>query len=294
MKLFLYVFLLIRLTEHSKSTNSSSMCKNTPDCVQQIAPADISTTTTADKQTNANVVFSTNSQSFNKWGYFNSWSCNTPQFEEIGTAQLFIKSSVESKQHLYRILVFGGSLEVRTSLRENYENQDTTWIYYEETNSWRTIDNVSNRQPAMSNPYLVTLCSSHTIVVHPDAINNSWIFDFQKLDWKKITIVGDPPDLTGLYPSDFVAVAVNSSDSLCSCREDVVLFMFGKQSLYNVVHLYRLSCVVEHTTYRWKKSGYSNSSDKLHLHSVVTSPEKKTLFFVVGSCIWTFFVEKSI
>ena len=249
MKLFLYVFLLIHLTAQSESTNISSLSKNTGDDRQEITSANILATTTADKS-DANVVFNTNSQTFTKWGLFNSWSCNTPQVHSYGSTQLFINSSVKTQEYLYRILVFGGSLIVRRRLKTTFKKQNTTWIYYEETNSWETIGNGSNGPPAMTGPYLVTLCSSHAIVFHADSTNNSWIFVLDKLNWKRVTIIGDRPDPFALRPNSFIAVTVGSSNSFSFCSDDVLVFAYTLRPSVDRVVWYRLSCVVEHTTYR--------------------------------------------
>ena len=296
MKLFLYVFLLIHLTAHSESTNSSSLSKNTGDDIEKITPVNIIATTTAKKESDANVVFNTNSQTFNKWELFNSWSCNTPQVFSYGSTQLFINSSVKPQKYLYRILVFGGSLLVRDRQGTTRKKQNTTWIYYEETNSWKTIGNGSNGPPAITFPYLVTLCSSHAIVLNADTTNNTWIFVFEKLDWKRVTIVGDRPHPFEPRRNSFVAVTVSSSNFSCSCSDDVLVFGYASilHSVETIVW-YRLSCVVEHTTYRWEKVGHRDFfGDRISLDSITASPERRTLYFIVEKCVWTFSVEKSI
>ena len=295
MKSFSYVFLLVHWTAHSESTKISSLSRNTEDDRQQITPANILSKTTVDKKSHANVVFNTNSQTFNKWGLFDSWSCNTPQVQSYGSTELFINSSLKTQKYLYRILVFGGSLIVRGSLRKPFKKQNTTWIYYEETNSWKTIGNGSNGPPAMTDPYLVTLCSSHAIVLHADTTNNSWIFVLEKLNWKRVMITGDRLDPFALRPNGFVAVTVSSSISVCFCRDDVLVFAHALRPPVDRVVWYRLSCVVGHTTYRWEKVGHHDfSGDRINLRSVTASPQRRKLFFIAGKCVWTFSVEKSI
>ena len=185
---------------------------------------------------------------------------------------------------------------MRDCASPSWESQSTTWIYYEEINSWKTIDNVANGPPAMSYVQLVTLCSSHAVVVHLDAIKSTWIFMYKQLEWKQVTIAGYGPHVTNKHDL-FVAVAVRSSNSSCGCSEDVLVFVYLNHDWETITRVgyYRLSCVIEHTTYRWKKIGiHTFRSNRFHITYVVTPPGETTLVFVIARCIWTYSVEKSI
>ncbi len=292
MKRSLCVFLLTLFTAHYKLNKISSLAQNTADGVQSTPPNNTSATDSSN-----NVVFKSGSQSYYDLESFNSWTCNTPHVDRFGSAQLFIKSSIETKGYLYRILLYGGIAKAGPGLFSKVRDQDTTWIYYEETNSWKTIDNVANGPPPMSDLNLVTLCRSHAIMVHPYPTNRTWIFMSKQLEWKRVTIVGYGPAKSE-YFDIFVAVAVRSSNSSCACSEDVLVFVYLNQGQDSTTQVgsYRIRCVIEHRLYRWKKEGFHNfRSNRAHITSVVTypSPAKRTLLFVAEKCIWTYSVEKS-
>ncbi|XP_062509956.1 uncharacterized protein LOC134186064 isoform X1 [Corticium candelabrum] len=169
-----------------------------------------------------------------------------------------------------------------------------TWIHYEETDSWKMIANVAHGLPSNTWLRLVTICSSHAIILSPDAINSTWIFVFEQLIWKRVAIVGDGPSWPSqidIY-SDIFAVSVESEHSLCSCSQDV--FIFYAIGDRNHFAGYRLSCVIEQTTYRWEKVGNYTIPVLYGVYLVGGWSGKKTVLALVDECIWKYSVKKSI
>ncbi len=257
-------------------------------------------TDASSKENKENVCFGRCTHSFfNKWKPFDTWACNAPTVSRFESSQLLINSPIETKRHLYRLLLLAETPVVRNYESLNFDNYTTTWMFYEETNSWKIINNVANEQPPMnklSKLKLVTLCRSHAIVVQLDDINGTWIFMFKQLIWKRVTIAGNGPQNTSDdFYKLFAAVAVRSVNNSCPCSEDVLVFVYvghPKESITQVGY-YWLSWV-EHTGYRWKKVGYHIfRSDLTHIHFVDTLQAERTLYFIVGKCVWTYCVEKS-
>ena len=297
MKLSLYPLLSTLFTAQYMLKKSSSLSQITEDEVQKSTPVNTLSTDTLNKETKANLGFSSSCQSPYKWERFDSWTCNTPQVSQFESAQLFIKSSREPKDYLYRILLFGGKNKPHNYVPPGFELQNTTWIYYEETNSWKPIDNFANGPPAMSALRLVTLCSSDAIVVQLYDINSTWTFTTKQLEWKRVTIEGCGPHDTSdiVYIYLVAAVAVKNSNSSCACNEDVLVFVFEGGESMNQLACYRLSCVIEHTKYRWQKVGiYSLRTDRIQTVPIgISAPPGKILFFLVEKCILTYSVKKS-
>ncbi|XP_062510056.1 uncharacterized protein LOC134186156 isoform X1 [Corticium candelabrum] len=196
------------------------------------------------------------------------------------------------QEYRYRILVFGEMSTAETGdtiLDEATSYQ--TWIYYEETDSWKMIASVAHGLPSNTWLRLVTICSSHAIILSPDAINSTWIFVFEQLIWKRVAIVGDGPSWTDIR-YDIYAVSVESEHSLCSCSQDV--FVFHAIGDRNHFAGYRLSCVIEQTTYRWEKVGNYTIPFLDGVYLVDGWSGKTTVLALVDECIWEYSVKKSI
>ena len=224
MEFSLYVFLLTLFVAHDKLSTSSSPSRNTRNGVQQLPLDNISPEIFASKDTKTIGVFNNNCQSFNKFGHFSSWTCNSPRLAKFASAELVIKPSMRIQKYRYRILVFE---EIPTTETGDTILDDATsyktWIYYEETDSWKMIASVANGLPRMPWLRLVTICNSHAIILSPDAINSTWIFVFEQLRWNRVEIVGDRPSWTDIR-YDIFAVAVESEHSLYSCSQDIFVF----------------------------------------------------------------------
>ena len=293
MEFSLYVFLLILSIAHYKLCRSSSPSPNTRNGAQQLRLDNISPTTFASKDTKTFEDFNSNCQSFTKFGRFSSWTCNTPHLSNYIYAVLVIQPSITIQEYRYRILVFGRKFLTRETGDAFLGNSNTyqTWIYYEETDSWKMIASVANGFLWKTWLRLVTICSSHAIILSPDAINSTWIFVFEQLRWKRVAIVGDGPSWTDIRDDIFV-VAVESEHSLCSCSQDV--FAFYRIDEGNDFVGYRLSCVIEQTTYTWKKVGNYTIPFFHSVQLVGGWSGKTTVLAMVDECIWTYFVQKSI
>ena len=137
----------------------------------------------------------------------------------------------------------------------------------------------------------MTVCSSQAIILYPAASNSTWIFLLEQLRWKRVTIVGDGPSWTDV-DYEFYAVAVESEHSLCSCSQDVFAFYPINQGNHFVG--YRLSCVIEHTTYRWEKVGNYPIPSIYGVHLVDGWSGRTTVLALVDECIWKYSVTKSI
>ena len=291
MEFSLYVFLLTLFIAHDKLSTSSSPSRNTRNEVQQVPLDNISPATFESKDIKTSAVFNSNCQSFNKFGHFSSWTCNSPRLAKFASAELVIKPSMRIQEYRYRILVFGEMSTTETGdtiLDEATSYQ--TWIYYEETDSWKMIASVVHGLPSNTRLRLVTICSSHAIILSPDAINSTWIFVFEQLRWKRVAIVGDGPSWTDIR-YDIYAVAVESEHSLCSCSQDVLVFYAIGYQNYFVG--YRLSCVIEQTTYRWERVG-NHTISPFYIHFVGGWSGKTTVLALVNKCIWKYSVKKSI
>ncbi|XP_062509731.1 uncharacterized protein LOC134185865 isoform X1 [Corticium candelabrum] len=299
MEFSLYVFLFTLFIAHDKLSTSSSPSRNTRNEVQQLPLDNILPATFASKDTKTSAVFNSNCQSFNKFGRFSSWTCNTPLLTNSAFAKLVIKPSMRIQEYRYRILVFGEMSTTETGdtiLDEATSYQ--TWIYYEETDSWKMIASVAHGLPSNTWLRLVTICSSHAIILSPDAINSTWIFVFEQLIWKRVAIVGDGPSWTDIR-YDIYAVSVESEHSLCSCSQDVfVFYAIGDRNHFagyrNHFAGYRLSCVIEQTTYRWEKVGNYTIPVFSLVYLVGGWSGKTTVLALVDDCIWKYFVKKSI
>ena len=192
----------------------------------------------------------------------------------------------------YRILVFGEIYERKIGDGISDDgNSYQTWIYYEETNSWKIIASDANGPRWTNRLRLVTICSSRAIILSSDTINSTWIFLFQQLKWKRVAILGDAPSWSDIR-YEIYAVAVESEDSLCSCSQDV--FIFYPSTLRTHILSYRLSCVIEQTTYRWEKVGNYALPYFSKLYLVGGWSGKATVLATVDECIWKYSVKKSI
>ena len=292
MECSLYVFLLTLFTSHYKLSKSSSLSPNPKKevTVQQISYL---YTAAANKEIQPFGIVNSNCQSYNRFEHFSSWTCNAPQVAYFASALLVIKPSTTIQKYRYRLLVLGGISTPETNNPvSNDLNPNQTWIYYEETNSWQMIANVADEPPAtMISFQLATLCSSRAIIVSVYVMNSTWIFLLDQLTWKRVTIVGNGPSLTDIRHYVF-AVAVNNVYSLCSCTQDV--FVFYRSDEGNHFVMYKLSCVIEHTTYRWEKVGNYTIPWSRRVYLVRDWSEKTTVLALVDECIWKFSVEKSI
>ena len=292
MEFSLYVFLFTLFIEHFKLSKSSSSSRNTRNGVQQLALDNISPTNFASKATKTFGVYNSNCQNFNKFERFNSWTCNTPQMTDFETALLVIKQSMTIQNYRYRILVFGeiSKREIGDAILGDVSLYQT-WIYYDESNSWKMIASVANGPTWMHRLHLVTFCSSRAIILSPDAINSTWIFTFEEMKWKRVAIVGSGPNWTNIR-YDIFAVAVESEHSLCSCNQDV--FFFYPNEDRNQIVSYRLICVIEQKTYRWEKVGNCAISFFRSLRLVGGWSGQTTVFAIVDECLWKYSVKKSI
>ena len=293
MELSWYTFLLTLSIANYKLSKSSSPSRNTKNGVQQLPLDNISPTTFASKDTKTFGGFNSTCQTFNKFGRFSSWTCNTPLMTNYTYAVLVIKPSMTIQEYRYRILVFGKTIfkrETGAAFLDNSNNYQT-WIYYEEASSWKMIDSVANGYTWNTWLRLVTICSSHAIILSPDAINSTWIFMFEQLSWKRVAIVGDGPTWTDIR-DDIFAEAVESEHSLCSCSQDISVFYPIGDGNHFVS--YRLSCLIELTTYRWEKVGNNAIPFSHSLHLVGAWSGKTTVLAMVDGCIWQYSVKKSI
>ena len=291
MECSLYVFLLTVFIAPNKLSKSSFLSQITKNKVQQIPIDNISLRAAANKETKPFSVSNSNCQSFNQFERFSSWTCNAPQVTFFGAAVLAKPSTTIQKYH-YRILVWGGiSATEITKPEYNYVNSNQTWIYYEETNSWKRIASVANGPPGMVDFRLVNLCSSCAIIVSADAINITWIFSLEQLKWNRVTIVGNGPSSMDIH-DNFTAVAVESEHSSCSCSQDVLVFFRIKERNHHVG--YRLSCVLEHTTYRWEKVGNYTIPSLHGLRLVGGWSLETTVLALVDECIWEYSLKRSI
>ena len=291
MKLSLYVLLLTLFIAHYKLSKSSSLIRNARNGVKQVPLDNILPTTYASKATETFEVYSSNFQNFQKIGSFNSWTCNAPQLTFSTSALLVIKPSMTILKDRYRILVFGKISERKIGDAISADgNSYQTWIYYEETNSWKMIASDANGPSWIDRLRLVTICSSRAIILSSDTINSTWIFLFQQLKWKRVAILGDAPS----WPDNYVinGVAVESEDSLCSCSQDVFIFYPSASSTH--ILSYRLSCVIEQTTYRWEKVGNYALPYFGKLYLVGGWSGKATVLATSDECIWKYSVKKSI
>ena len=292
MELSLYVLLLTLFIAHYKLSKSSSNIRNARNGVKQLPLDNILPATFASKATETFGVYNSNFQYFNKIGRFNSWTCNAPQLTFCTSALLVIKPSMTIPKDRYRILVFGeiSKRKIGDAILGD-GNSYQTWIYYKETNSWKMIASDANGPPWMNRLRLVTICSSRAIILSSDTINSTWIFLFQQLKWKRVAILGDAPSWPDIN-YEIYAVAVESEDSLCSCSQDV--FIFYPSEYRNHILIYRLSCVIEETTYRWEKVGNYAFPFFRRLHLVGGWSGKTTVLATVDECIWKYSVKKSI
>ena len=292
MEFSLYVLLFTLLIAHYKLSKSSSPSRNTRNGVQQLALDNISPTTFASKDTKTFEVYNSNGQYFNKFGRFNSWTCNTPQMADFETALLVIKPSMTIQKYRYRILVFGKMVERKfgdATLRD--ANSYQTWIYYAETYFWKMIASVANGPTWRTRSRIVTVCSSRAIILSPDAINSTWMFTFEEMKWKRVAIVGNGPSWKNIR-YDIFAVAVESDDSLFSCSQDV--FVFYPNEYRNQIVSYRLICVKDQITYRWEKVGDYTIACFGSLHLVGGWSGKTSVLAMVDECIWKYSINKSI
>ena len=293
MEFSLYVFLLTLSIAHYKLSKSSSPSRNARNKAQQLPLDKITPTTFASKDTKTFGSLNSNCQSFNKIGRVSSWTCNTPRLTNYRYALLVIKPSLTIiQEYRYRILVFG-----EISTRENGSailddaNSYQTWIYYEEAKYWKMIASVPNGFLWKTWLRLVTICSSHAIILSPDVIDSAWIFLFEQLTWKRVAIVGDAPSWPDIR-DDILAEAVESEHALCSCSQDI--FVFYSIGDENDFVGYRLSCVIEQTIYRWEKVGNYTIPFFHSLHLVGGWSEKTTVLAMVDECIWEYSVKNSI
>ena len=164
MECSLYVFLLTIFKEHYKPSKSSFLSRTTKTGVPLENLLGILPRAAANKETKPSGVSNSNCQSYYKFERFNSWTCNAPQALQFGTALLVVKPSTTIPKYRYRILVYGGQFAQLTYRTTSAYLLNQTWIYHEETNSWKLIS-VANSPPAMSGFYLVALCSSRAIIV---------------------------------------------------------------------------------------------------------------------------------
>ena len=293
MEFSLHIFLLTLSIANYKLSKSSSSNRNSTNGVQLLPLGNISPTTFASKDTRTFGGFNSTCQSFHNVGRFSSWTCNTPLMTNYTYAVLVIKPSMTIQEYRYRILVFGKENSKRETGAAFLDNSNTyqTWIYYEEASSWKMIDSAAIGFIWNTWLRLVTICSSHAIILSPDAINNTWIFMFEQLSWKRVAIVGDGPTWTNIR-DDMFAEAVEGEHSLCSCSQDI--FVFYSIGDGNHFVSYRLSCLIELTTYRWEKVGNNTIPFSHSLHLVGGWSGKTTVLAMVDGCIWKYSVKKSI
>ena len=119
---------------------------------------------------------------FNEWRSFQDWTCNAPQVEGYEISEF--TEAVDGKQ-LYRIILFGGLIPGHS------EWMRTTWIYYEEVNSWRTVDNLSVRPPAAPPVSLTTVCNEYVILLLDLENRSTWIFMVKSKEWEEVAGDGD-------------------------------------------------------------------------------------------------------
>ena len=159
----MYVFLLTLFIAHSKLSKSSCLSLNTRNGEQ----LDItSPRAAANKETKPFQDSNSNYQLHNRFERFSSWTCNAPKLNVLGSTLLVIKPSTKIQKYLYMISVVGGvSRPLFCNANLNDVNSIQIWIYYEERNSWKMIDNVANVPSAIVDSGLVTHCSSLAIIV---------------------------------------------------------------------------------------------------------------------------------
>ena len=223
-----------------------------------------------------------------RWSRFDSWTCNTPQVNLYGRAEFFASGEEE---HLDRILLFGGQIWPESLGYDTAVNE--TWIYYEETNSWRIVENLSETPPGLVNPSLVTFCNSYVLLIHPSFINSSWVFRLDSKQWKRVYFEGDTN--VNLQPYRFVAIAVHVTDSHRSwCGETVLVFPCGF-GINDWSTFHQLVMGNNTNTYTWKRISLASGVHPVATtcSSVVTSVSKDTVFAIAESCLWYFSVRTS-
>ena len=218
---------------------------------------------------------------FNEWHSIQDWACNAPQGLTYGTSEF--TETVNGKK-FNRIMLFGGISPVHFTFMR------TTWIYYDEVNSWRTVDNLSVRPPGASIVSMTTVCNEYVILL-PRLMNSStWIFLIKSKEWEELA-VDEPFSRYSLYVREVQAVAVKETRTACRCREAVLFIPCGIIKA-KISPLHQLSCVNDsgRLSYRWtiiftKYPKYSRAVS-IRCQSVVSSASKNMVFAIIEGCLW--------
>lgn len=234
------------------------------------------------------------SHDVNDWIPLGAWTCSAPDGERAGSAAFSTPVNVE--RALHRILVLG----------VNSANNDSdfgdvifyaTWIYYEETNSWRIVNSQPHGGPPwLDSPTLVTLCNEYVILLHDNLINNNstWIFFTKTEEWQKVAIIRKGHTRMPLRIGSDIPVAVSDLSTSCSCRESVILFHCDSNNSLTLFH--ELRCVDEAKTYAWeeRRAKSPGTPKGAVCSSFTTSMSKDIVFAIVEQCLWHFSVKTTM
>ena len=225
----------------------------------------------------------------NEWRSFQDWTCNAPQLVE-GYGVSEFTETVDGKQ-FYRIILFGGRMPGRSTWMR------TTWIYYEEVNSWRTVDNLSVRPPEAPVFSLTTVCNEYVLLLLGPEKWSTWVFLVKSKEWEKVDVDGN---FIPYYRSAKAAVAVKDARSACHCREAVLFVpcsIIGDE--INSVFITQLRCANDsgRMSFQWiivslEFPQYSQD-DSVRCESVVASASKKMVFVLIDNCVWYYEVNST-
>ena len=230
----------------------------------------------------------------NEWRVFQNWACNAPQVRREATTAF--TETVEGSQ-VDRVLLIGGLASVG-SLNYRHSYLNTTWVYYEETNSWRVADNLSARRPGSRSISLVTVCNEYVIQRPAFVRNSTWIFLVKTKEWQQVPLDGESPSSKSYVSSNLgygvVYVAVRDTHTACHCRQAVIFVPCGSHH-YNISSMHQLICVndSDRMSYRWttisaKHPGYPV---EIICQSVISSASKEMILAIVNGCLWYYNVH---
>ena len=224
---------------------------------------------------------------FNEWRSFQDWTCNAPQVEDYEISEF--TEVVDGKQ-LHRIILFGGLIPGHS------EWMRTTWIYYDEVNSWRTVDNLSVRPPGARPVSLTTVCNEYVILLLDLENRSTWVFMVKSKEWEEVA--GDGDVLPDYVFASAQTVAVKDTRSACHCRE-AVLFIPCNILGFEVSSLHQLRCVndSDRMSYRWTIISAKYPEDleahSIRCQSVVSSASKEMVFALIDGCVWYYEVSST-
>jgi hypothetical protein len=138
-------------------------------------------------------------------------------FHELFSTKISEITETDGKQ-LTRIILFGGLEEDRS------EWLSTTWIYYDELNSWSTMDNLPVSPPAVNPVSMTAVCNEYVILILDLDNSSTWIFWIKSKEWEEVAIAEDVIPNNVLNSAN--GVAVQDPSSSCHCHEPVFFVPF--------------------------------------------------------------------